>query len=66
LNKITIATLIVIEGEDAATPYPKSERLHFAIVGSKLAVVKGAGHTATVEEPEQVNAVISKFLGAGI
>ena len=62
LDKISTPTLIVVGDEDAATPYPKSERMHFAIKGSKLAIIKGAGHTATVEEPEQVNTVISEFL----
>jgi pimeloyl-ACP methyl ester carboxylesterase len=36
--------------------------MHFAIDGSKLAVIKGAGHTSTVEEPEQVNRVLGEFL----
>ncbi len=62
LGSITTPTLIVVGDEDVATPYEKSERMHFAIVGSKFAVIKGAGHTATVEEPEQVNTVIRKFL----
>lgn len=62
LGNITTPTLIIVGDEDAATPYAKSERMHFAIKGSKLAVIKGAGHTATVEEPEQVNRVMSLFL----
>ncbi|MDN3399355.1 alpha/beta fold hydrolase [Psychrobacter sp. APC 3426] len=62
LGSITTPTLIIVGDEDAATPYAKSERMHFAIKGSKLAVIKGAGHTATVEEPEQVNRVMSQFL----
>lgn len=62
LGDITTPTLIVVGDEDAATPYPKSERMHFAIAGSKLAIIKGAGHTSTVEEPEQVNRVMRQFL----
>lgn len=62
LGGITIPTLIIVGDEDMATPYPKSERMHFAIKGSKLAVIKGAGHTSIVEQPEQVNTVISNFL----
>ncbi len=64
LDDITTPTLIIVGDQDAATPYPKSERMHFAIKGSKLAIIKGAGHTATVEEPEQVNTVISNFLAS--
>ena len=62
LGDITTPTLIIVGDEDAATPYSKSERMHFAIAGSKLAVIKGAGHTSTVEEPDQVNRVIGQFL----
>lgn len=62
LDKVTTPTLIIVGDEDVATPYAKAERMHFAIKGSKLAVIKGAGHTSTVEEPEQVNTVMSKFL----
>lgn len=62
LDKVTTPTLIIVGDEDVATPYAKAERMHFAIAGSKLAVIKGSGHTSTVEEPEQVNTVISKFL----
>jgi len=62
LGEITTPTLIIVGDEDAATPYAKSERMHFAIAGSKLAVIKGAGHTSTVEEPDQVNRVLNEFL----
>ena len=62
LGDIQMPTLIIVGDEDAATPYAKSERMHFAIDGSKLAVIKGAGHTSTVEEPKQVNRVLSQFL----
>ena len=62
LGKITTPTLIIVGAEDVATPYAKAERMHFAITGSKFAVIKGAGHTSPVEEAEQVNTVLSKFL----
>ena len=62
LGEIKTPTLIVVGDEDAATPYAKSERMHFAIAGSKLAIIKGAGHTSTVEEPDQVNQVLRQFL----
>ena len=62
LSDIKTPTLIIVGDEDVATPYAKAERMHFAIAGSKLVVIKGAGHTATVEEPEQVNKAINKFL----
>ena len=62
LSLIKTPTLIIVGDEDVATPYKKAQRLHFAVAGSKLAVIKGAGHTSTVEAPEQVNDVIEQFL----
>ncbi|WP_201585599.1 alpha/beta fold hydrolase [Psychrobacter jeotgali] len=62
LSNITTPTLIIVGDEDTATPVAKAERMHQAIKGSKLEVIKGAGHTSTVEEPEQVNKVIENFL----
>nr|WP_317198577.1 alpha/beta hydrolase [uncultured Psychrobacter sp.] len=62
LGSITTPTLIIVGDEDVATPYSKAERMHFAIKGSKLAVIKGSGHTSTVEAPDAVNKVMSKFL----
>ncbi|CAN6960200.1 alpha/beta fold hydrolase [Psychrobacter okhotskensis] len=62
IDRITTPTLIIVGDEDVATPYAKAERMHFAIDGSKLAIIKGSGHTSTVEEPEQVNKVLSQFL----
>jgi pimeloyl-ACP methyl ester carboxylesterase len=40
----------------------KAERLHAAIGGSRLVRVPRAGHTSTVEEPEQINAALTAFL----
>ena len=62
LSDIKTPTLIIVGDEDVATPYAKAERMHFAIAGSKLVVIEGAGHTSTVEEPEKVNKVINTFL----
>ena len=62
ISKITAPTLVIVGDQDVATPYPKAERMHFAISGSKLSVLKGAGHTATIETPEKINTAISQFL----
>lgn len=64
LGCITTPTLIIVGDEDVATPYSKAERMHFAIVSSKLAVIKGSGHTSTVEAPDAVNKVMSNFLAS--
>ncbi len=55
-------TLIIVGDQDVATPPDKARRIHERIRTSKLVVIPGAGHTATVEEPEAVNAVLKQFL----
>ena len=62
LPGITTPTLIIVGDEDEATIPAKSRRMHAAIPGSQLVVIKGAGHTSTVEEPERVTAAIDAFL----
>lgn len=62
LNQINLPTLIVVGDEDIATPYEEASLMHFAIKGSKLAVLKGAGHSSPVEDPEQLNEVIDTYL----
>lgn len=62
LGKITTPTLVVVGDEDVATPYDKAQKIHFAINGSKLALIKGAGHSSPVEAPDQVNQIIKQFI----
>jgi pimeloyl-ACP methyl ester carboxylesterase len=62
LLRISAPTLIVVGEEDVATVPAKAERLHAAIGGSRLVRVPRAGHTSTVEEPEQVTAALTAFL----
>jgi pimeloyl-ACP methyl ester carboxylesterase len=62
LETIGVPTLIIVGDQDVATPPEKAERMHAKIPNSKLVVIPGAGHTATVEEPAAVNAAIDDFL----
>jgi 3-oxoadipate enol-lactonase len=62
LGKIATPTLIIVGEEDTATVPAKSERMHAAIPGSKLARIPKAGHSSTIEEPDAVNAAIGGFL----
>lgn len=62
LPRIKTPTLILVGDDDKAAPYPRSERLHFAINGSKLAIIPRVGHSPSIEAPEQVTLVIQKFL----
>ena len=62
LSRIRTPTLIVVGEEDVATVPAKAERLHAGIAGSRLVRLPRGGHSATVEEPELVNAALSAFL----
>jgi pimeloyl-ACP methyl ester carboxylesterase len=62
LDRITVPTLIIVGDQDVATVPAKAERMHQRIRGSKKVVIPGAGHTATVEEPEAVNKALKAFL----
>lgn len=62
LPHINLPTLIVVGDEDKPTPYEEAQKMHFAIKGSKLAVIKQAGHSTPVEQPERLNQVMSTFL----
>jgi len=62
LSKIRCPTLVMVGDQDVATIPAKAERIHALIPGSRLVVIPGAGHTSTVEEPEEVNAALVPFL----
>lgn len=62
LGQIDLPTLIVVGDEDVATVPAKSERMHAAIKGSDLVIIRRAGHSSTIEEPEAVNAALGAFL----
>jgi len=62
LGRINTPTLILVGDEDVATVPAKAERLHQAITGSKLMVIPGAGHSASIEQPALVTRAIEEFL----
>jgi pimeloyl-ACP methyl ester carboxylesterase len=62
LKSIAVPTLIVVGDADAVTPPSVAESMWKAIPGAQIATIRGAGHMSPMEQPEQVNAAISKFL----
>jgi pimeloyl-ACP methyl ester carboxylesterase len=63
LATIDVPTLIVVGEEDAITPRRDGETLHKGIAGSRLEVLRKAGHLSNVERPAAFNTVVSEFLG---
>ena len=64
IGKIVCRTLIVCGEDDRMTPRKYSEYLHQKIIGSKLAVVPGAGHGVMLEKHREFNQVLDAFLAS--
>ena len=62
ITKITCPVLVMVGTQDKATVPAKAEFIHKQIPQSKLAYVEGAGHSSSIEEPDQVNGIIKGFL----
>jgi 3-oxoadipate enol-lactonase len=64
LASIKIPTLVIVGDADAITPPEGAKKMADAISGATLEVIRGAGHMAPMEQPEQVNRAIERFLAA--
>lgn len=62
LKNITCPVLILVGTLDKATIPAKAEFIHQQISHSQLRYIEGAGHSSSIEEPEQVNQCIREFL----
>ena len=62
LCKIRCPTLILVGTEDVGTTPEKAEFIQSKIPHAELKYIENAGHTACIEEPEQYNIEIEKFL----
>ncbi|HEX6007324.1 MAG TPA: alpha/beta fold hydrolase [Burkholderiales bacterium] len=62
LARITAPTLIVAADNDYITPPYHAEALGRAISGSKLAIMKGGGHSVSKTRPEEFNRLVLDFL----
>jgi pimeloyl-ACP methyl ester carboxylesterase len=62
LGRIETPTLILVGDEDVATVPAKAERMQQAIRGSRLVVIPGAGHSASIEQPALVTRALEDFL----
>jgi len=63
LGKIKAQVLFIWGADDPLFPLEQATRAHKLLPGSKLAVIKGAGHTPQAERPEEFNRRLTDFLG---
>ncbi len=62
LPKIAVPTLVIVGDGDQITPVEIAEGMQRAIHGSKLSVIRGAGHMTPIEQPAQVNQAMRRFV----
>lgn len=62
LPRIVVPTLIMVGRHDAITPVEDSEAMQREIPGSQLEIIEGAGHVSNLEQPEEFNRLLVKFL----
>jgi len=62
IGRIKIPTLIVWGDKDKATPVEHARLLNEKIEGSKLEMIRGAGHALNLEAPEKLAEVVYNFI----
>lgn len=62
IRSIGVPTLVMVGEADAITPPALSETMNKAITGSALATIPKAGHMSPMEQPEEANRAIRRFL----
>lgn len=62
LNEITLPTLIICGREDEVTPLTQSKFMHLTIKESIICVIENAGHVSNLEQPDEFNNYLMKFL----
>ena len=61
-SAFTRPVLIVSGDEDALTPPPLQRDMRAAMPHARLEVISGAGHLASLEQPEAFNLILQRFL----
>jgi len=61
LATITVPTMFVVGDEDTIAPRGESERMQTLVSGSRLEVIRGAGHVSNLERPAAFNALVSEW-----
>ncbi|MDP3768367.1 MAG: alpha/beta fold hydrolase [Dehalococcoidia bacterium] len=64
LPEIGVPTLLIVGERDGRTPVAEAEDMNRRIPDAWLKVIKGAGHMANVEKPEEWNRAVLAFLAA--
>ena len=64
LTKVTVPTLVIHGDADVGVPLElTSKRVHAAIAGSELVVIRGAPHGLVLTHADEFNRALLEFLG---
>lgn len=62
IRAINCPTMIVVGDEDVATKPEKAKFIQMSIPNASLHIVQGAGHSSSIEKPEQINKLLLEWL----
>jgi pimeloyl-ACP methyl ester carboxylesterase len=62
LPSTPVPTLVIVGEHDAITPPDKAQAIVKDVPGAQLVTVRGAGHMSPMEQPQQVNDALRRFL----
>ncbi|ERM83559.1 alpha/beta hydrolase [Rhodonellum psychrophilum GCM71 = DSM 17998] len=62
IKKIICPTLIIVGDEDVATTPEKARFIQKSIPNSKMHLLHGAGHSSSIEKPDEINRLLSDWL----
>ncbi len=62
LDGLDVPTLVIVGEQDATAPVDVAEEMAQRLPKARLAVIPGAGHLSSLEQPEAFNAELQRFL----
>ncbi|NNE78637.1 MAG: alpha/beta fold hydrolase [Silicimonas sp.] len=62
LKSVRVPSLVLCGEDDRLCPLRRHELMHDLIEGSRLAVIAGAGHLPTLEQPDLTNRTLNEWL----
>jgi 3-oxoadipate enol-lactonase len=62
LKELHCPALVIVGEEDPGTPVAMSREIHAALPGAELAILRSASHLSSLEQPQEFDRVLTRFL----
>jgi 3-oxoadipate enol-lactonase len=62
IGKIAVPTLVVVGDQDLSTPPELVRETATKIPGARFEIIAGAGHIPSIEQPQALAALMTRFL----